>query len=33
LQHILRHSDVAPTKCPGDKFPFRYIVSQLARAA
>ncbi|HEY6182636.1 MAG TPA: N-acetylmuramoyl-L-alanine amidase [Terriglobales bacterium] len=32
LQHILRHSDVAPTKCPGDKFPFRYVVSQLALA-
>jgi N-acetylmuramoyl-L-alanine amidase len=32
LQHIVRHSDVAPTKCPGDKFPFRYLVSQLARA-
>ena len=32
LQHILRHSDVAPTKCPGNKFPFRYLVSQLARA-
>jgi N-acetylmuramoyl-L-alanine amidase len=32
LQHILRHSDVAPTKCPGDKFPFRYLVSQVARA-
>jgi N-acetylmuramoyl-L-alanine amidase len=30
LQHILRHSDVAPTECPGDKFPFRYVVSQLA---
>lgn len=32
LQHILRHSDVAPTKCPGDKFPFRYLVSQVSRA-
>ena len=32
LQHILRHSDVAPTKCPGNKFPFRYLVSQVARA-
>ena len=31
LQHILRHSDVAPTKCPGDRFPFRYLVSQVAR--
>jgi N-acetylmuramoyl-L-alanine amidase len=32
LQHILRHSDVAPTECPGDSFPFRYLVSQVARA-
>jgi hypothetical protein len=32
LQHILRHSDVAPTKCPGDRFPFLYVVSQVARA-
>jgi N-acetylmuramoyl-L-alanine amidase len=31
LQHILRHSDVAPTKCPGDNFPFSYVVSQVAR--
>jgi N-acetylmuramoyl-L-alanine amidase len=31
LQHILRHSDVAPTKCPGDRFPFEYVVSQVAR--
>jgi len=31
LQHILRHSDVAPTQCPGDNFPFRYVVSQVAR--
>jgi N-acetylmuramoyl-L-alanine amidase len=31
LQHILRHSDVASTKCPGDRFPFRYLVSQVAR--
>jgi hypothetical protein len=32
LQHMLRHSDVAPTKCPGDRFPFQYLVSQVARA-
>jgi N-acetylmuramoyl-L-alanine amidase len=31
LQHILRHSDVAPTICPGDRFPFEYLVSQVAR--
>jgi N-acetylmuramoyl-L-alanine amidase len=31
MQHILRHSDVAPTKCPGDRFPFQYVVSQVAR--
>lgn len=32
VQHILRHSDVAPTLCPGDRFPFRYILSQVAPA-
>ena len=31
VQHILRHSDVAPTECPGDTFPFQYLVSQVAR--
>lgn len=31
VQHILRHSDVAPTQCPGDRFPFREVVSQVAR--
>jgi N-acetyl-anhydromuramyl-L-alanine amidase AmpD len=31
LQHILRHSDVASTKCPGDRFPFRYLVSQISQ--
>lgn len=30
LQHILRHSDVAPTKCPGDRFPFQDLLAQLA---
>lgn len=33
VQHILRHSDVAPTLCPGDRFPFLYIVSHVARAS
>jgi hypothetical protein len=32
LQHILRHGDVAPTKCPGDNFPFRYLISEVARS-
>jgi N-acetylmuramoyl-L-alanine amidase len=31
LQRILRHSDVAPTQCPGDKFPFENILAQIAR--
>jgi lipid-binding SYLF domain-containing protein len=29
LQHIVRHSDVSSTKCPGDQFPFRSILDQL----
>jgi N-acetylmuramoyl-L-alanine amidase len=31
LQHIVRHSDISNTKCPGDGFPFRMIVDQLQR--
>jgi N-acetylmuramoyl-L-alanine amidase len=31
LQHIVRHSDVANTQCPGDRFPFRSILEQLQR--
>jgi N-acetylmuramoyl-L-alanine amidase len=31
LQHIVRHSDIANTKCPGDRFPFRMIMNQLQR--
>ena len=33
LQHILRHSDVAPTKCPGDRFPFRMVLTQVSRGS
>jgi N-acetylmuramoyl-L-alanine amidase len=28
-QHILRHSDVAATQCPGDRFPFAHIMQML----
>jgi N-acetylmuramoyl-L-alanine amidase len=31
LQHILRHSDISSTKCPGDRFPFRSVLDQLQR--
>jgi N-acetylmuramoyl-L-alanine amidase len=31
LQHIVRHSDISSTKCPGDRFPFRSILDQLQR--
>jgi lipid-binding SYLF domain-containing protein len=31
LQHIVRHSDISSTKCPGDRFPFRSILNQLQR--
>jgi N-acetyl-anhydromuramyl-L-alanine amidase AmpD len=31
LQHIVRHSDISNTKCPGDRFPFRMILDQLQR--
>jgi lipid-binding SYLF domain-containing protein len=29
LQHIVRHSDISSTECPGDRFPFRLILDQL----
>ena len=29
LQHIVRHSDISSTKCPGDRFPFRSVLQQL----
>jgi hypothetical protein len=29
LQHIVRHSDISSTKCPGDRFPFRSLLDQL----
>jgi len=31
LHHIVRHSDISSTKCPGDRFPFRSILDQLQR--
>jgi len=33
LQHIVRHSDISSTKCPGDRFPFRSVLDQLQRRA
>ena len=29
LQHIVRHSDIASTRCPGDRFPFNPFLRQL----
>ena len=29
LQHIVRHSDISSTRCPGDRFPFRFVLEQL----
>jgi hypothetical protein len=29
LQHIVRHSNIASTDCPGDRFPFKQILTQL----
>jgi len=29
LQHIVRHSDISSTQCPGDRFPFRSVLDQL----
>jgi hypothetical protein len=29
LQHIVRHSDISSTKCPGDRFPFRSVLDHL----
>jgi len=31
LQRILRHSDVTPTLCPGDRFPFTSFLEQVER--
>jgi lipid-binding SYLF domain-containing protein len=33
LQHILRHSDVAPTKCPGDRFPYQTVLAEVSRGS
>jgi hypothetical protein len=30
LQHIVRHSDISSTRCPGDRFPFAVILRDLA---
>jgi N-acetylmuramoyl-L-alanine amidase len=29
LQHIVRHSDIASTECPGDQFPFIAVLGRL----
>jgi N-acetylmuramoyl-L-alanine amidase len=29
LQHIVRHSDISSTQCPGDRFPFKSVLDQL----
>jgi hypothetical protein len=29
LQHIVRHSDIISTQCPGDRFPFALLLSKL----
>jgi len=29
LQHFVRHSDISSTDCPGRRFPFRYVLTQL----
>jgi N-acetyl-anhydromuramyl-L-alanine amidase AmpD len=29
LQRVLRHSDVSPTRCPGDRFPFAELLRRL----
>ena len=29
LQHIVRHSDISSTRCPGDRFPFKSVLDQL----
>ena len=32
LQHIVRHSDISSTRCPGDRFPFSSLLRQLQNA-
>jgi N-acetyl-anhydromuramyl-L-alanine amidase AmpD len=29
LQHIVRHSDISSTQCPGDRFPFAPLLGKL----
>ena len=29
LHHIIRHSDISRTRCPGDRFPFSSVLQQL----
>lgn len=32
LQHIMRHSDISSTRCPGDRFQFSSLLQQLQKA-
>jgi N-acetylmuramoyl-L-alanine amidase len=31
LQHIVRHNDISSTDCPGSRFPFQYVLQQIAQ--
>ncbi len=33
MQRVVRHSDVASTRCPGDRFPFTEFLRQLQRSS
>jgi len=33
VQHIIRHSDIANTQCPGDRFPFKSVLDQLKKGS
>jgi hypothetical protein len=32
IVHVVRHSDLTPTRCPGKYFPFETIVEEVRRA-
>jgi N-acetylmuramoyl-L-alanine amidase len=32
LQHIVRHSDISSTECPGNRFPFTLLLKKLAES-
>ena len=33
LHHIVRHSDTSSTRCPGDRFPFSFLLQQIETSA